>query len=169
MKTIKHIHATNSLLNPTFYFVLDDRLLSFDVCTPLFNDYGEYRLHFSNFSPLPYNPNDNSVELAPLDIPDISVDDEVIKYFDLIQKRVSDIPLTESEEQYLSYKEDEYEFNSLEVCGGFENDALVLSINNHTNIKHADWLLKDNHIIDDMLVSIYFYVSNALRNKIYKQ
>lgn len=83
--TIKHIHVTENLYQPSFYFVLNNRLLRFDICTPAFNDYNEWRIKEITFSKDNYKPDENEMELKPLtNISEITLTDKEFEFFELV-------------------------------------------------------------------------------------
>lgn len=78
--TLQHIHANVGLFNGILYFTLDNKLLTMEVITPHFNDYGEWRIKEIFISDDDYNPEENTVELVPFAIQDIQLNDKELSF-----------------------------------------------------------------------------------------
>lgn len=129
MAIIKHIHKTNSNLNPRLYFVLNNRLFVVDIITPKFNDYGEYRLTFEFYSDLPYIP-DPTFLYAPIpNFPNISITDEESELLVLMNAFINN-NLSSKGKKVLYEKYPDHKF---EICGGILESGEVIIINENNS------------------------------------
>ncbi len=167
-RVIKHIHATTNSFNPTVYFTLDGRLLSFEVCTPAFNDYNEWRVSFMGLTKLEYKHNEE-VQLNPLKgLSEIKIDDESYEMFndmgDLEQELLSDEEVSIVVDKYKHGEEDFSEFD--EFIGGFgENKELLISLDNKYVNYDRLFSSKDispfNRVMGPIFKEIVLWISNT--------
>lgn len=119
---IKCIHAGIGFFNGFIYFLLDNKLLSMEVCTPNFNDYNEFRISDFRLSNEDYKPEDNEIELTPYDINEFAVDEDEVnfikKWFTKNYEEMESIPK-------------ESPFNYLDPY-----DNLLVSVNYDTGYRH---------------------------------
>lgn len=78
---LETIHLDDSFYNCRAFFLLDGRLLQFNIGTPNFNDYDEWRLDSIVYADEPYEPEANDVNLKPIsNFPDIFLSDEEVEW-----------------------------------------------------------------------------------------
>lgn len=127
---ITSVHANVGVFNGAVYLLVDDRLLSMTVCTPNFNDYNEFRLDNIRLAQENYQPEGNTVELAPYDIEPFEIDEKELAFLD--KWFASEEVEFENEEDYVDSP-----FNYLDP-----NQPMV-SCNFDTGYRHAVFLKED--------------------------
>lgn len=78
--SITSAHADIGAFNGYIYFIVNNKILSVEVCTPNFNDYNEFRLINLRVSGREYEPEENSTTPIPYIISDLVIDKEELEY-----------------------------------------------------------------------------------------
>lgn len=154
MAIIKHLHKTNSNLNPRLYFVLNNRLFAVDIITPKFNDYGEYRLSFEYYSELPYVSDPTFTNIPIPNFPDISITDEESELLVLMNASINN-NLSSNGKKVL-YKK--YPDHKYEICGGVleSGESIIINDNNTEKINVYDTVFKKifHQILYNVIIKI---------------
>ncbi len=144
-KVMTQIHTTLNVLNPYVYFLLDDRLILFDVCTPNFNDFNEWRVSFGSFQKNKFKINETEKLNKLSTINDVIIDDETYTMLtDMGNMEDESISDDEYEALVSKYDHDGSGFCECdEFVGGFgENETLLVSYNNkyikYDNMMNSD-------------------------------
>lgn len=90
---MKLIHHSASCYQIEATFLLNNRLLTLEIGTPNFNDYNEWRLSEIIFSSEDYKPEENEIELTPIEnFPEFELTDDEVKWLNFFfQDEVFDV------------------------------------------------------------------------------
>lgn len=138
---LKNIHNGVNKLNGSLWFVVDNSLLKVNIITPEFNDYFEWRIDHFTYSPLPYNPDGDTLNFTPLDMEDIILDSEDLIFLKLVGTQFND-----------AFSLDENQFKLVQKINSMPDDAVlngkfvfstnifVFNYSLHGDIKSISWV-----------------------------
>lgn len=138
---VKHIHA-NVGMNGQLYYIVDDRLLIVSVCSPNFNDYGEFRIGEFKLSSEKYNPSANECKLNPYIIESFFINAEDLLYLDTLSAYLFsayDSPKRDANYKTFIDKYVEPDEIEEELCGGILKNKDIVIIKDNEYITQEKW------------------------------
>lgn len=157
------LHYGKSAYNPSVYYKFDNRLIRFEVCTPNFNDYGEWRLTIDNISNDTYEPGNNTAVLEVLDgLKDFDLTTELVTFLNdmgILFQLEKEEESTKNDKAYNSitekYTNGIYDFTHYdEFCMGMVDGEMKLCIEDDY-LSYEEWeKQEDRHIFHKFMAPI---------------
>lgn len=141
---MKLIHFELGRYNGMAYYQLGNKLFKFELCTPNFNDYGEYRVEIEDFNGFEFS--------SPSEV--FKHPEHLVVY----EHEFSNIELTSEEVEWWN---DPLESRSIEeymteyICGGNHEEEGVVIMFGSRMVKFEDWLLEDQNPFDKVVFRIF--------------
>lgn len=165
--TIKHIHAEVGNFNGFLYFTIDNKLMTVEVGTPMFNDFNEWRISGISIADQDYDPSQNTVELVPFDIADIYINAEELTYLKTFFSEVE-----ANIDEYLNHNPNAFEpflnydsFAAILYKEGLKhtiNDYKTVVVEDYKELQsigykevlETEWVKKDNLMVKDGIYNL---------------